>query len=174
MGTPFCLQVWHLVQAIFGARQCRWIVMVALSDQWLSVWWCVHRFNIGQIQSLPVMVEDVKTATCSESLQSVPLCSKWVARQHPSAFQIQAGIRVIIPAKLQSPVLQSLHMGHLGITWMKAIIHSYFWWNGLDQVCLWVLSSSKVFSCSSPTTSVGLAWCPMETSPCKFCWSFPW
>ena len=24
-------------------------------------------------------------------------------------------------------------MGHLGITRMKAIIHSYFWWNGLDQ-----------------------------------------
>ena len=42
------------------------------------------------------------------------------------------GIRVIIPAKLQSAVLQSLHMGHPGITRMKATARSYFWWNGLD------------------------------------------
>ena len=39
---------------------------------------------------------------------------------------------------------------------------------------MWVLSSSKVFPCSSPTASVGLAWCPMEMSSCGFCWSVSW
>ena len=43
------------------------------------------------------------------------------------------GIRVIIPAALQSTILQSLHSGHQEITRMKAIARSYFWWNGLDH-----------------------------------------
>ena len=43
------------------------------------------------------------------------------------------GIRVILLAKLQSAILQSLHMGHTGIAKMKAIAHGYYWWHGLDQ-----------------------------------------
>ena len=30
-------------------------------------------------------------------------------------------------------ILQSLHNGYPGITRIKAIAHSYFWWNGLDR-----------------------------------------
>ena len=43
------------------------------------------------------------------------------------------GIRVIIPESLQSQVLKSLHESHPGISRMKAIARSYFWWNGLDK-----------------------------------------
>ena len=43
------------------------------------------------------------------------------------------GIRIIIPESLQSQVLKSLHESHPGISNMKAIAHSYFWWNGLDK-----------------------------------------
>ena len=54
----------------------------------------IHLFNIGQIQSLPVTVED----RCAEGYalgqspeQSVSICAEWVAGQcsrRPSAFQI--------------------------------------------------------------------------------------
>ena len=35
--------------------------------------------------------------------------------------------------KLQSNFLQSLYANHPGISRMKAIYRSYFWWNGLDH-----------------------------------------
>ena len=43
------------------------------------------------------------------------------------------GMRVIVPGKLQSKVLKCIHQNHPGITRMKSIAHSYFWWSGLDQ-----------------------------------------
>ena len=42
------------------------------------------------------------------------------------------GIRVVIPESLQRRVLDSLHANHSGITRMKAIARSHFWWKGLD------------------------------------------
>ena len=43
------------------------------------------------------------------------------------------GIRVIIPESLQSQVLKSLHENHPGISRMKSIAPSYFWWSDLDK-----------------------------------------
>ena len=43
------------------------------------------------------------------------------------------GIRVLIPENLQNKVLSALHENHPGITRMKAIARSYFWWSGLDR-----------------------------------------
>ena len=43
------------------------------------------------------------------------------------------GIRVIIPGSLQPKLLKSLHENHPGITRMKAMARSYFWWSGLDK-----------------------------------------
>ena len=41
--------------------------------------------------------------------------------------------RLIVPKALQPAVLKSLHEAHPGISQMKAIASSYYWWNGLDQ-----------------------------------------
>ena len=43
------------------------------------------------------------------------------------------GIRVIVPKSLQSRVLQSLHANHPGVSRMKTIARSHFWWKGLDK-----------------------------------------
>lgn len=41
---------------------------------------------------------------------------------------ILLGTRVVIPAKLQSAVLEELHEGHPGIVRSKALARSYVWW----------------------------------------------
>ena len=43
------------------------------------------------------------------------------------------GIRVIIPENLQPKLLKALYLNHPGITHMKAVARSYFWWASLDK-----------------------------------------
>ena len=42
-------------------------------------------------------------------------------------------IRVIVPQTPYTQVLKCLHANHTGITRMKAIARSYFWWGRLDR-----------------------------------------
>ncbi|KAA3673841.1 uncharacterized protein DEA37_0012248 [Paragonimus westermani] len=52
--------------------------------------------------------------------------------------------RVVIPAPLRSALLRQLHVGHPGMTRMKAISRSYMFWPGIDQDI-----ESTVRSCES-------------------------
>ena len=40
---------------------------------------------------------------------------------------------MIIPSKLRAKLIEELHREHPGISRMKALSRSYFWWPGLDQ-----------------------------------------
>ena len=96
------------------------------------------------------------------------------SRQNESGLKdgcLMWGIRVIIPAALQSTTLQLLHSGHSGITRMKEIARSYFWWNGLDRNIKELANSCD--SCqavkSSPAVAPLRPWVWPDAP-----WSFPW
>ena len=42
------------------------------------------------------------------------------------------GVRVVIPVKHQETVLAELHLNHLGIVGMKALVRLHVWWSTLD------------------------------------------
>ena len=110
----------------------------------------VSVFNMGQAQALPVTFQDIQTATRQDKFLSKVLTyvqSGWPT-QVPEALKpylnrqneigtesgcLMWGMRVLVPKKLQDKVLKSLHENHPGITRMKAIARSYFWWSGLDR-----------------------------------------
>ena len=43
------------------------------------------------------------------------------------------GIRVVVPNKFHSDILQMLHEGHPGMTKMKSLARLHVWWLGIDE-----------------------------------------
>ena len=107
-------------------------------------------FNVRQIENLPVTAMQLKTATRRDPVLSKVLhYSKqgwpetitddlkpyWLKRTEISVEDdcLMWGIRIIVPSKLQEPVLQELHQTHLGMVRMKMVARGYVWWIKLDK-----------------------------------------
>jgi hypothetical protein len=54
------------------------------------------------------------------------------------------GYRVIIPSLLKDEVMLELHASHLGITRMKEIARSYFWWPDMDKEIEEITKNCKI------------------------------
>jgi hypothetical protein len=49
---------------------------------------------------------------------------------------LMCGIRVVIPTKLCSQVLDQIHEGHLGVVKMKSLARSLVWWHSYTLVAI--------------------------------------
>ena len=113
-------------------------------------------------ESTPVTAKDIAGWTKSDSLLSkvYHYClSGWPDSkienelkpfyERRSELSIQGdcllwGIRIIIPPKGRATLLQELHSEHIGISRMKQLARSYFWWPNMDSEI-----EQKVNACSS-------------------------
>ena len=74
---------------------------------------------------------------------------------------------MVVPQSLHAQVLKTIHANHPGITHMKAIACSYFWWSGLDKA---IEEMGKPVTLVKPmthstTSPLGMARLTVEVNP---------
>ena len=110
----------------------------------------VDFFMLKQIEYLPVTASHLQQATSYDPRLSkvfMYVQQGWPAtipdelkpyydRRHELSVEqgcLMWGMRVVIPQKYQSKVLDELHGGHLGTVKMKALGRAHVWWPSIDK-----------------------------------------
>ena len=112
----------------------------------------VSLFHILQVSPLPVKTEQLKKATAEDPIlskvhvirytlsgwpsQPTPDLVPYHRRRHELSMEVGCllwGMRVVVPEKYQSAVLDELHLSHLGIIRMKSLARIHVWWPSIDK-----------------------------------------
>jgi hypothetical protein len=108
-------------------------------------------FYVEQIKNLPVSNKEIQIETRKD--KTLALVHDFVLNGWPQTYNngelapyyarrdeltvsqgcLMWGIRVVIPTKLCSQVLDQIHEGHLGVVKMKSFARSPVWWPGIDK-----------------------------------------
>ncbi|XP_043935248.1 uncharacterized protein K02A2.6-like [Protopterus annectens] len=91
------------------------------------------KFSEWAAPIVPVLKPDDTVRICGDYKLTVNQVLKLEQYPIPTVEDVLWGARVIIPPPGRRALLQQLHQGHVGITRMKALARSYFWWPKLDH-----------------------------------------
>ncbi|XP_062554222.1 uncharacterized protein K02A2.6-like [Armigeres subalbatus] len=103
--------------------------------------------EISIIETMPLTVNDLAKETAADSSvkvllqglkngKTVEARDRFGINQNEFSLQqgcILRGIRVYIPPKLRTKVLQELHSTHFGSTRLKSLARGYVWWERIDR-----------------------------------------
>ena len=109
-------------------------------------------FHMEQLEALPITVTQIQTEIRKDpvlskvydcvmngwkhNLDSLPELKPYLLHKDEISVQQNVlvwGFHTIIPAKFQQQVLNVLQEGHIGMTKMKSLARSFFWWPKIDQ-----------------------------------------
>ena len=157
----------------------------------------INVFHVEQIENLPVSNKEIQIETRKD--KTLALVHDFVLNGWPHAYKngelapyyarrdeltmsqwcLMWGIRVVIPTKLCSQVLDEMHDGHLGVVKMKSFARSRVWWPGIDKDLeslakkVWRLATKSQYATRSSTHSMGLAFSTWERIHVDFAGPFP-
>jgi len=111
----------------------------------------ITTFQLHQIDCMPITRKDLQEATKFDpdlrKLYNDLLsgAADFETHQHYALLDgcIFYGIRVVIPAAYQRQVLDELHVGHMGISKMKALARSFCHWKNIDSDIEQMVKSCK-------------------------------
>eukprot|EP00079_Xenopus_tropicalis_P035743 XP_017949514.1 PREDICTED: uncharacterized protein K02A2.6-like [Xenopus tropicalis] len=126
------------VSATAAARMQRWALFLAGYDYDIEFKRTAARANADGLSRLPLPGQETSEENAEYVNKYTDKASliPYYSRRHELTIHegcVMWGVRVIIPKKLQSRVLDELHEGHLGIVKMKSLARSFVWWPGIYQ-----------------------------------------
>lgn len=94
--------------------------------------------TINQINSIKLNFNSIREETAKDLDLSKSIKNLQSSNVVDSEYTIECGVlfkgkRVVVPASLQSSVLEELHYTHIGITKMKQLARRYVYWRSIDK-----------------------------------------
>ena len=130
----------------------------------------IKNMIVDTIRELPVTLEDIKREALKDVFTHTiknKICNKDL--NVPEVFALCDYVllynnRVVIPSSLQKKILRDFHMGHLGKTHTKSLMHCSVYWSNMDKDITNMVDSCKRYALAAKAPATTYKPWPKMTS----------